>query len=388
MSFASLRESIACMNAMTYLNAGWIGPSPARVIERMREAATRESEAGPAGPDGRAFAAEIAAEAQNEAALLFNVAPADVLLTHGTTEGVIIVLHGLAWKPGDVLLTTDLEHRESRGPLGCSRSAESRSGPVVIPPDAPADQCMEAFRAALSPSVKVLALSHIMFTTGLRIPAEEIVAVAHEAGALVLLDAAQTAGHVALDLTAMDVDFYASSGQKWLLGPTGSGALYVRPDRRELLTPLFTRPGLNRRQGLGMYALASQGVAERAGYAEAVRINRELGPEKVEEHTNRLAAMLRAELSEVEGVRLNGPTDPRTACAITAISVEGWEAPQFVEALWQKHRVVARHVAYPAGVRLCHRSLQRRNRRRARRRSDSSRSRGVGSERGVEWVWK
>ena len=83
MNFASLRESIACMNAMTYLNAGWIGPSPAQVIERMREAATRESEAGPAGPDGRAFAAEIAAEAQNEAALLFNVAPADVLLTHG-----------------------------------------------------------------------------------------------------------------------------------------------------------------------------------------------------------------------------------------------------------------------------------------------------------------
>ena len=212
---------------------------------------------------------------------------------------------------------------------------------------------MEALRAALSPSVKVLALSHIMFTTGLRIPAEEVVAAAHEAGALVLLDAAQTAGQIALDLTAMDVDFYASSGQKWLLGPTGSGALYVRPDRRELLAPLFTRPGLNQRQGLRMYALASQGVAERAGYAEAVRINRELGPEKVEEHTKGLAAMLRAELSEIEGVRLNGPTDPRTACAITAISVEGWDAPQFVEALWQKHQVVARHVQYPAGVRLC-----------------------------------
>ena len=353
MSFASLRESIACMNAMTYLNAGWIGPSPARVIERMREAATRESEAGPAGPDGRAFAAEIAAEAQNEAALLFNVAPADVLLTHGTTEGVIIVLHGLAWKPGDVLLTTDLEHPGIKGPAGVLEERGVEVRPVVIPPDASADQCMEALRAALSPSVKVLALSHIMFTTGLRIPAEEIVAAAHEVGALVLLDAAQTAGHVALDLTAMDVDFYASSGQKWLLGPTGSGALYVRPDRRELLAPLFTRPGLNQRQGLSMYALASQGVAERAGYAEAVRINRELGPEKVEEHTNGLAAMLRAELSEIEGVRLNGPTDPRTACAITAISVEGWDAPQFVEALWQKHQVVARHVGYPAGVRLC-----------------------------------
>ena len=237
---------------------------------------------------------------------------------------------------------------------------------------------MEALRAALSPSVKVLALSHIMFTTGLRIPAEEIVAAAHEAGALVLLDAAQTAGHVALDLTAMDVDFYASSGQKWLLGPTGSGALYVRPDRRELLAPLFTRPGLNQRQGLGMYALASQGVAERAGYAEAVRINRELGPEKVEEHTNRLAAMLRAELSEIEGVRLNGPTDPSDGVRHHSDQRRGLGCAAVRRGALAEAPGGRAACGVPRRRAPLHRILQRRNRRRARRRSDSSRSQGVG----------
>ncbi len=353
MNFASLRDSIACMETMTYLNAGWAGPSPAGVVDRMREAAARESEAGPAGPAGLAFGREIEEEARREAALLFNVDPADVLLTHGTTAGVNIVLHGLAWRPGDVLLTTDLEHPGIKAPAGVLEERGVTVERVLIPPDASVEQCMEAVRAALAPPVRVLALSHIMFTTGLRVPAEEIVAAAHEAGALVLLDGAQTVGQIALDLAAMDIDFYASSGQKWLLGPTGSGALYVRPDRRELLTPLFTRPGLGSRQGLAAYALASQGVSARAGYAEAVRISRELGTERVEEYTKGLAKMLRAGLSEVAGVRINGPAEGETACAITAISVEGWDAPEFAEALWQRHRVVARHVPYPAGVRLC-----------------------------------
>lgn len=353
MDFASLRESIPCMESMTYMNAGWAGPSPSQVVERMRNAGERESAGGPAGPEGRAFASSVEEEARTEAAHLFNVDPADVLITHGTSEGVAIALFGLDWKPGDVLLTTDLEHPGIDSPVGVleERGVEIRR--VTIPPDASAEACVEAFRSGLDSRVKVAALSHVMFTTGLRIPAKEIVEAAHEAGALVVLDGAQTAGHIAMDFAAMDVDFYASSGQKWLLGPTGSGAFYVRPDRRELLKPLLRRSGAGFRQGLAQYSLASQGVAERAGYAEAVRINRELGPERVEEYTGRLAASLRAGLSEIGGVSITGPADGPTACAITVISVEGWEAPAFVEALWEKHRLVARYVAHPAGVRVC-----------------------------------
>lgn len=340
------------MDSMTYMNAGWAGPSPSRVIERMREAGERESAGGPAGPEGRAFAASVEEEARTEAAGLYNVDPADVLVTHGTSEGVAIALFGLDWQPGDVLLTTDLEHPGIDSPVAVleERGVEIRR--ASIPPDASSDACIEAMRANLDSRVKVAALSHIMFTTGLRVPAEEIVAAAHEVGALVLLDGAQTGGHVAMDFAAMGVDFYATSGQKWLMGPTGSGAFYIRPDRRELLKPMLRQPGAGR-PGLGVYSLASQGVAERAGYAEAVRINRELGPERVEEHAFGLAAALRGELSGIGGVSITGPADGPTSCAITVITVEGWEATAFVEALWETHRIVARHVAHPPGIRIC-----------------------------------
>ncbi len=104
------------MSAMTYLNSGWAGPSPAAVVERMREAALAESAGGPAGPEGQAYASGIGVEAKAAAASLFSVDADDVLLTHGTTEGVNIVLHGLVWEPGDVLLTSDLEHPGIRTP--------------------------------------------------------------------------------------------------------------------------------------------------------------------------------------------------------------------------------------------------------------------------------
>ena len=246
----------------------------------MRDAGERESAGGPAGPEGRAFAAAVADEARTEAAQLFNVDAEDVLITHGTSEGVAIALFGLDWQPGDVLLTTDLEHPGINSPVAVLEEQGVEIRRVSVAPDASADSCIEAFRSGLDSRVKVAALSHVMFTTGLRVPADEIVAAAHDVGAMVLLDGAQTAGHIAMDFAAMGIDFYASSGQKWLMGPTGSGAFYVRPDRRELLKPLLRQTGAGFRSGLGQYSLASQGVAERAGYAEAVRINRELGPGK------------------------------------------------------------------------------------------------------------
>ena len=188
---------------------------------------------------------------------------------------------------------------------------------------------------------------------GLRLPAEEIVRVAHEAGALVLFDGAQTSGQIALDLTAMNVDFYAISGQKWLMGPTGSGALYVNPARIGSLTPLFTRAGLDSRTGLAMHGVASLGVVDRAGFAEALAIHHELGADAVERRTAELASALREGLTAIAGVTLNGPAGGETATALTAISVEGWESPALFEALWAQHRVVARAVVSPPGVRFC-----------------------------------
>ena len=339
---------------MTYLNTGWAGPSPKRVIDRMHDVAQRETAAGPASPDGHALAQAIDQEARAAVAGLLDVSADDVLLTHGTTEGVNVVLQGIDWQSGDVLLTTDLEHPGVKAP---SAILETRRGVSVeratIRPNASGSEILETIAGALGPRTKLVALSHIMFTCGLRVPAKEIVRAAHDAGALVLFDGAQTGGQIALDLADMHSDFYAISGQKWLMGPAGTGALYVSPEHRDQLRPVFTGPGLDSRTGLAMHALTSQGVVTRAGFAEAIHCYAELRADRVEQRTAELAERLRAGLTELQGVTLNGPTSGDTATALTAVSVVGRDPEEIVTELWGRHRVVARNVAYPAGVRFC-----------------------------------
>ena len=352
MDFDELRRSIAGLDAITYVNTGWAGPSPERVLARMRDAAAEESRVGPASPEGLALAAGVRQEATAAAARLLHADPQDVVLTHGTTEGLNVVLHGLAWEPGDELLTCDLEHPGLDAPA--SLLAERRGVSVRrvrLSPKASADEALDAVRGAITPRTRLVALSHIMYTCGLRLPAADVVRAAHEAGAMVLFDGAQTAGHVRLDVAETDADFYAVSGQKWLLGPDGTGALYVRRDRHDLLAPLVEAPGVGFLTGLEALALTSGSAPLQAGFAEAVRLYEELGPQRAEARIYELAARLRDGFSKIRGIAITGPDDPAVSSGLTAIAAEGRTPADLVDGLWKRDRVAARAVGYPEGVR-------------------------------------
>jgi selenocysteine lyase/cysteine desulfurase len=97
----SFRESIAATRGQIYLNTGMTGPSPSPVISRIAEMMTQQATAGPGSPEGRAFTQAANAAAQQAAAALLNGDPDEIILTHGTTEGVHVVLHGYPWQEGD-----------------------------------------------------------------------------------------------------------------------------------------------------------------------------------------------------------------------------------------------------------------------------------------------
>lgn len=352
MNFDELRASIVGLDAMTYLNTGWAGPSPERVLARMRETALEESRVGPASPDGLALARRTAEDATAAAARLLGADPQDIVLTHGTTEGVNVVLHGLAWEPGDELLTSTFEHPALDAPAALIAERHGvQVRRVRLAPKASADEALDAVASAITPRTRLVALSHIMYTCGLVLPAAPIARAAHEAGALLLLDGAQSCGHIRLDMTEIDADFYTVSGQKWLLGPSSTGALYVRRDRHELLKPLVEAPGVGFVTGLVALSLASGSAQLQAGFAEAVRVYEELGPERAEARINELAARLREGISLIRGAAVTGPDDPEAACGLTAITLDGWTPADLADALWERHRVAARTVGHPEGVR-------------------------------------
>ena len=353
MNFQELRDDIETTRRMTYLNTGWAGPSPRRVLARMAAAAQQESDAGPAGPDGLAVVRSIAAEAVTSAARILGAGEDEVALTHGTTEGVNIVLHGLDWAPGDELITAELEHPAL---AQAATVVEQRRGVVVkrvaFPSDASPAQMLAAVTDALTHRTRLVALSHVQYTCGLRMPAREIADAAHRSGALVLYDGAQTGGHLRLDMREIDADFYAISGQKWLLGPTGAGALFVRREAAERLRPLFA-PSAERGRGrdLRPYEMTSHAPAALAGFAEGIAISEELGMAAIEQRTHALGDRLRAALASIPGVRLTGPTAPETACGLVSIAIDGLEPSELAAQLWEQHHVVARTVNFPAAVR-------------------------------------
>jgi L-cysteine/cystine lyase len=151
--------------------------------------------------------------------------PSEVALTGSTTDGVNTVIGGLDLRPGDEIVTSDQEHPGLLAPLARARR---RSGITirVVP--------FADLAAAVSDSTRLIACSHVSWVGGEVADVAALVAT----GVPVLLDAAQALGAIPLDVHALGVDYYAGSGQKWLCGPEGSGALFVRPDRLEdLLVP-------------------------------------------------------------------------------------------------------------------------------------------------------
>jgi L-cysteine/cystine lyase len=181
------------------------------------------------GRAGRAYFEQVlalAGQARQAYAIALGAEPSEVALTNSTTYGVNTVLSGLRFAPGDEILTSDQEHPGILVPL---RRLRVRCGVKirVVP--------FAELPGEVSPSTKLVACSHVSWVGG------EIMDVGalRSTGVPILLDGAQGLGAIPVNVHALGVDFYAGSGQKWMCGPEGSGALYVRPDRLDDLEPPF-----------------------------------------------------------------------------------------------------------------------------------------------------
>ena len=206
-----------------YLNAGTFGPLPQRTAAAMREVEERELEEGRAGRPY--FEALLADRGALRAALggLITAASECIALTSSTTEGCNIVLRGLGIGEGDEVVTTDSEHPGLFGGLVAARAdlriAEIRARPAA--------EALDAIEAQITPRTRLIALSHVSWHTGAVLPIREL----STRGVPLLVDGAQGAGAIPVDVRGLGCDFYTVSGQKWLLGPAATGCLYVREDR-------------------------------------------------------------------------------------------------------------------------------------------------------------
>jgi L-cysteine/cystine lyase len=218
----ALRASFPVLDRCTYLNSGTDGPLPAAAVEAAHDELAEQARAGRAsGHHERRRELEDTLRAAY--AGLLGCAQEELALTTSTSEGISLVVSGLALGPGDEILTSDEEHP---GLLGALQAAHELHGVGIrVAP-------LTELASAVGDATRLVACSHVSWVGGALAPAG-LADVRREVP--VLLDGAQGVGAVPVDVHALGVHAYAGSGQKWLCGPDGIGMLYVHPRLRERL---------------------------------------------------------------------------------------------------------------------------------------------------------
>ncbi len=221
----TFRAQFPVLERLSYLNAGTEGPIPRAAAEAVRRRIEIEADRGRCGRPYFEELMALAGRARAGYANALGCDPSEVALTGSTTDGVNTVIGGLDLRAGDEIVTSDQEHPGLLAPLGRARRRHGVEIRVVP---------FAEIAGAVSSTTRLIACSHVSWVGGEVADVPALVAT----GVPLLLDAAQALGAVPINVHELGCDFYAGSGQKWLCGPEGSGALFVRPDRLDdLLVP-------------------------------------------------------------------------------------------------------------------------------------------------------
>ena len=235
---AAVRAALPALEAGIYLNTGSVGPLPAETAAAMDEISAWELTTGRAHPDYFDEMLQRMAEARAAVAAILVADAADIALTHSTSDGMNIGIMAIDWQAGDRVVTTSHEHPGGTGAaVRAARPGRHRARFVDLgdgdgPRRDPGGVRCRARRA--HPARRV---SHVLWTTGAVLPIAGIAEIAAARGAIVVVDAAQSAGAIPVDLGGDRRGCLALPAQKWLLGPEGMGAVAVAPGVGDRLPP-------------------------------------------------------------------------------------------------------------------------------------------------------
>lgn len=297
-------------------------------------------------------------EARRRLAAFFNAAnPREVVFTRNATEGLNLLAHTLDLKPGDVVVSSDIEHNSNLLPW---QALEKRKGVkrlvVSTRPDTTFD--LDRFREQMTPAVRLVTVLQTSNLTGVSFPVADIVRIAHERGALVCVDAAQAALSHGIDVRALDVDFLVASVHK-MWGPTGMGVLYGKRRLLEALPQFLTGGGTVEDAGYSSAAIHGlpdkfeaglQNYAGALGAGAAVGFIREVGQDNIASQVRDLNRRATELVAALKGVTILGPRDADLRSGILNVVLDGMEASDAARVLHQSENVMVRfgkHCVHP-----------------------------------------
>ncbi|MBT2520477.1 cysteine desulfurase [Arthrobacter sp. ISL-28] len=366
---------------LVYLDSGATSQNPLSVIEAEQEFYEQRNAAVHRGAHHLAVeATEVFEDARQTIADFVGAQYEEIVWTSNATEGLNLISYALSnaglWAaqgrgdarlrdlglgPGDEIVVTEMEHHANLIPwqeLAYRTGATLRYIPIEDFGNLRLDQAAEI----VGERTRLFAFTHASNVLGTINPVQELVAIARRAGALVVLDACQSAPHLALDVKQLDVDFAVFSGHK-MLGPTGIGVLYGKQELLDVLPPfltggsMITTVTMERAEYLPApqrFEAGTQKISQAVALAAAVNYLTETGMDRVHRWESELGQRMVAGLEAIDGIRVLGPAAGQDRIGLAAFDVAGVHAHdvgQFLDARGIAVRV-GHHCAQPLHRRL------------------------------------
>ncbi len=350
---------------LAYLDSASTSQKPRAVIDALADAYAHHYANVHRGIYELSLDADARFEGARAALARFIGAPSEreVVFVRNATEALNLVAY--SWgranlRAGDLIVSTEMEHHANLVPWQeLAKATGARIEYVHLTDDGRLD--LDDLRERLARGPRLLAVTHVSNALGTINPVAEITALAHAAGAIVVLDVAQSVPHVPIDLAELDVDFAALSGHK-MLGPSGIGALWGRRDLLDAMPPFLTGGSMITRVTLEgaewnevpwKFEAGTPAIAEAIGLGAAVAYLEAIGMDEVRAHERRLVQHAWATLGEVTGVRLLGPASPDEHAGVVSFVVDGIH-PHDVATVLDRDGIAVRaghHCAQPVMLR-------------------------------------
>lgn len=317
--FPALSREVRPGVGLVYLDSSATSQKPVQVIEALDKMYRQHTANIHRGIHTLAEEATAAYEAAREKVAAFINAPSarQVIFTRNTTESINLVAYTWAranLKPGDTIILTEMEHHSNLVPwqmLANERDLQLAFIPVTE--DGLLD--VNEYQALLGLKPGLVAFTHMSNVLGTITPAKEIIRMAHEAGAVTLVDGAQSVPHIPVDVQALDVDFLAFSGHK-MCGPSGIGVLYGRKSLLEEMPPFLGGGDMIKRVELRSFITNSlphkfeagtPAIAEAVGLGTAVDYLNGIGMGNIAQHEHEIGTYALERLEEIPGLKIIGP---------------------------------------------------------------------------------